>query len=106
MVLVIGTTLNSPAQSRDLPSIQENEHAQSVHDATYTLINTVRRTHCSHSDLLDTSRNASISGRYAVETIQDIPYNTVSTHIQIMNILLMGGAALLVVILSQAMGQT
>ena len=102
-------TLNLPAQRRDLPSIQENEHAQSVHDATYKLIinNTVQRVHCSHSDLLDTSRNANISGKYAIETTQDIPYNTVSTHIQIKDILAMGGSAVLpVAILSQAMGRT
>ena len=104
-MLVIGMTLNLPAQSRDLPSTQENEHAQSIHDTTYKLINTVRRTHCSHSDLLDTSRNANISGRYAIETTQDIPYNTVSTHIQIKDILAMGrSVALLVATLSQAVG--
>ena len=62
--------------------------------------------HCSYSGLLDISKYASVSERHTVETTQDIPYNTVSIHIPIIDILAMGGSAvLLAAILSQLLGR-
>ena len=56
-------------------------------------------------DLLDACQFARlVIGRCATKMTPDIPYNTVSTHIPIMNILSMGGSAVFVVaILSQPM---
>ena len=95
-------SLGLPTQSSDSPATQEGEHAQSVHDAATGLLIPIRGVCCSHSDVLDTCEHGSISRRYilTVYTTQDIPYNTVSIHIPIMDILPMGGSAALMVPMS------
>ena len=68
----------------------------SIHGAATSplIIRTVRR---NNWDMLDTCEHTSIGGRYAIKVTQDIPYNTVSIHIPIIDILPIGGSVVFAV---------
>jgi len=100
-------TLDLPSQSGDLASTQENEHAQCVHDtATSSLVYFEGFVAATQTYLTPANLRTALAGGIQQIT-PDIPYNTVSIHIPIMDILSMGGSAVFVVaILSQPMART
>ena len=70
------------------------------------LFNRNKRVRLNHSSSLYTCQYTSCRGRYAATITQVAPYNTVSIHTPIIDILAMGGSAALVTILARTMTDT
>ena len=70
------------------------------------LFNRNKGVRLNHSSSLYTCQYTSCRGRYAATITQVAPYNTVSIHTPIIDILAMGGSAALVTILARTMTDT
>ena len=87
-------------------SPRKRTNIQSKYMTQLQFINTIKRVRLSHSSSLYTCKYASYRGRYAEMIAQVAPYNTVSIHIPIIDILAMGGSAALVTILARTRTDT